>query len=208
MSWPGWGGDAGTGVSTACGQGVQVLPRWLWQLPDSSFRRRSEAWLHFIPIPAVSHLCRRPKERCHIHFSPSYTSLLDLYISPLAVCSPCPRSATSGFHLAEGHPFAPRPWFWVSPCYPSPASPDVPSQGCGMAGSCLHRGGLFRQLELWPAATILGRGVLWAVASQRGQCQLYFWETLTFQECPGLGDAQDGVRRCRAPVCCLGAVPP
>ena len=83
-------------------------------------------------------------------FSPSYTSLLDLYCSPLAIRSPRPVSIVSGFHLPEGHPSALSPLFWVSRCHPSPDSPDLPSQGRGTAGSCLCRRGLFRQLELQP----------------------------------------------------------
>lgn len=47
---------------------------------------------------------------------------------------------------------------------------------------------------------ILGRGVLQAVASQPGWCQLYFWETLMFQEGPSPDDAREGVRWCSAPV--------
>lgn len=113
---------------------------------------------------------QKPKgklQRCHIHFSPSRISLLDLNISPLALHSSCPTSAISAFPLCP-EPLA----LGLSPGPPSPVTLDLPSRGRGTAGSCLHREGLFRQLELWAAAAGLGQGALQVSAVVLGNADL------------------------------------
>lgn len=159
---------------------VWVLLGWLHQLPDPSVRRSSEICLHFIPIPAGSHLCRIPKEK---HGDATFTFLL-------------PRSLPCSFAYLQPVPY--KCYIWVPPCRGAPLCTEPPVVGVSLsptscqpcppfpgpwdAGSCLHRGGLFRQLDL-------GQGVL-----QASQCQLYPGETWIFWERPGQRDVQDAER--------------